>query len=291
MANGRVPGPIGRYRSGDEDAHGHVSTPWSLGLALWHAGRQSPQPCFPDWVTVRRQHPLFLHSNMLGEPLDYDRLYQSIARWEGVIRHMYLDTHQPPLVTVGAGNMLQDVGAAQALPFIDAATNHAATREQIAHAFRSVAAKPGGHPSKFYLLRPSIELPEAKVKELAVNRLKVEFIPKIKKLYPEFDFFPLPAREALIDVAYNAGVGSPERVVHGKTHKATGLYKFRRLKTAIDAGDWTTAALSCHRSSSRPERNEWTRKLFERAASLAALEAGPSRYLHIQGGHLKPPVF
>jgi GH24 family phage-related lysozyme (muramidase) len=187
--------------------------------------------------------------------------------------------------------MLPDVAAAQALPFINAATNRPATREQIAHAFRSVAAKPGGHPARFYELHPSIELPTETVKELAIKRLKVEFIRNIKKLYPEFDYFPLPAREALIDIAYNAGVGSPERVAHGKTHKATGLYKFRRLKIAIEARDWTAAALSSHRSSSRPDRNEWARNLFERAASLAALEAGPDLHLHIYGGHLKPPAF
>jgi GH24 family phage-related lysozyme (muramidase) len=156
----------------------------------------------------------------------------------------------------------------------------------IAHAFRAVAARPGGHPAKFYHLHPSVELPEEKVKELAIKRLKEEFIPKIRSLYPEFDSFPLPAREALVDIAYNAGVGSPEKVVHGKTHKASGLHKFRRLKAAIDDRDWTAAALSSHRSSSRPERNEWTRKLFEQAA----LETGPTRHLRIHDGHLRPPA-
>jgi hypothetical protein len=58
------------------------------------------------------------------------------------------------------------------------------------------------------------------------------------------------------------------------------------MKAAIDDRDWTAAALSSHRSSSRPERNEWTRKLFEQAA----LETGPTRHLRIHDGHLRPPA-
>jgi GH24 family phage-related lysozyme (muramidase) len=200
---------------------------------------------------------------------------------------MYLDTHKPPLVTVGAGNMLQDAVAAQALPFVNAATNRPATKEEIAHAFRVVASMPGGLPAERYHLSPSIELPEETVKELAISRVRTEFVPKIKKLFRGFDGFPVAAREAIIDIAYNAGVGSPETVVHGKTHAATGLHKFHRLKTAIEAGDWLAAARSSHRSSSRPERNEWTRELFERAAR----EDGTSHRLHLLDKHLKPPVF
>ena len=283
MAHGRIPGPIGL--GGEEE--GLVSTAGPLRLAPPFSGRPLPQPSFSTAGAIRQRRPLILRSSTLGEPTDFDRLYRGIVRWEGVVCHMYLDTHDPPLVTVGAGNMLQDVAAAQALPFINASTKHTATKEEIAHAFRTVAAKTGGHPAKFYLLHPSIELPEEKVKELAIKRLKGEFIPKIKSLYPGFDFFPLPAREALVDIAYNAGVGSPAKVVHGKTHKATGLHKFRRLKAAIDDRDWTTAALSSHRSSSRPERNEWTRKLFEQAA----LETGPVRRLGVHDGHLRPPAF
>ena len=285
MAHGFIPGPIGLFR--EEDDHGLVSTAGPLGLAPPFSGGGLPQPFFSTAGAMRQKRPLFLRSSTLGDPTDFDRLYRGIVRWEGVVRHMYLDTHEPPLVTVGAGNMLQNVDAAQALPFINTTTKHPATKEEIAHAFRSVAAKPGGHPAKSYHLHPSIELPEEKVKELAIKRLKEEFIPKIRSLYSGFDSFPFPAREALVDIAYNAGVGSPAKVVHGKTHKASGLHKFRRLKAAIDDRDWTAAALSSHRSSSRPERNEWTRKLFEQAA----LETGPTRHLRIHDGHLRPPAF
>ena len=299
MPSGRIPGPIGRPGGGDwDDWHGRsgpsggeLLSTWSLGLSPAIVGRKSPQSSVSAFGVIRLQPPLFLHSNMLGEPLDYGRIYQNIVRWEGVVRHMYLDTHKPPLVTVGAGNMLPDVGAAQTLPFINAATNRPATKAEIAHAFHAVAAMPGGHGPKRYELSPSIDLPEEKVRELAITRLRTEFIPQIKKLYPGFDDFPVPAREALIDIAYNAGVGSPVRVVHGKTHEATGLYSFRRLKTAIEAGDWMAAARASHRSSSRPERNEWTRKLFERAAHLAALDDSHSHHLHLLGRRLKPPIF
>lgn len=292
MARGRVPGPTGAVgRGGESDPAGFVGPSGAVVSSMWSLGRGRSISVISNLGSVRHPAPLLLHSDFLGEQLDYDRIYRDIVRWEGAIPYMYLDTHKPPLVTVGAGNMLPDEGAAEALPFKNAATGQPATRTEKAHAFRAVAAMKGSLAAKHYRLHPSIELPEAKVKELAINRIKTEFIPQIKKLYPGFDGFPGPAREAILDIAYNAGVGQPERVAHGRKHKATGLFGFHRLKTAIDAGDWMGAARASHRSSSRPDRNEWARKLFEQAAHLAARRDGPSHSLDFLGAHLKLPVF
>jgi hypothetical protein len=70
---------------------------WSLGL-----GRSIS--VLSNLGSVRHPAPLLLHSDFLGEQLDYDRIYRDIVRWEGAIPYMYLDTHKPPPVTVGAGN-------------------------------------------------------------------------------------------------------------------------------------------------------------------------------------------
>jgi hypothetical protein len=92
-------------------------------------------------------------------------------------------------------------------------------------------------------------------------------------MFAGFDSYPLPAREALIDIAYNAGVGDEEKIVGGKTHKATGLHAFRHLRQAVESGDWLAAARASHRSSSRETRNKWTRELFEEAARIAGQKA------------------
>jgi type VI secretion system secreted protein VgrG len=246
----------------------------------------SSRPIGSSWY----QPPhLFLHGHLLGWPLDNDRLYRHLKRWEGVVGHMYLDTHKPPLVTVGAGNMVASVSAAQALPFVNARTGRRATKDEIAYAFQKVTAMSGARPASHYRLSPSIEIPEERIKELALERLRTEFIPGIKKLFRRFDDFPLPAREAIIDIAYNAGVGRAESHSHGRAHKATGLHGFHWLKLAIEDGDWMAAARSSHRSSARPERNRWTRDQFEHAAYLTAVRGPSEQQWHLVGGQLKPP--
>jgi hypothetical protein len=91
--------------------------------------------------------PLFLHGHLVGWPLDIDRVYRDLKRCEGVVGHMYLDTHQPPLVTIGAGNMLPNVSAAQSLPFVNTRTGRPATKDEIAYAFQKVTAMPGAPPA------------------------------------------------------------------------------------------------------------------------------------------------
>src|SRR5450432_132296 len=233
--------------------------------------------------------PLFLHSLLLCRPLDYDRLYRQLDRWEGIVGHMYLDTHKPPLVTVGAGNMLSSVSSAQALPFRNVTAGRPATRDEIAHVFEAVGAMPGALPASHYRVKPILELPKREIKELAVGRLRTDFIPKIKTLFWHFDDFPLPAREAIIDIAYNAGIGKAESHVHGTLHRATGLHGFHRLISAIDSGDWMAAARASHRFSSRPERNKWTRDLFEEAAYLVTLRDPAYKRAILLGGRLRPP--
>lgn len=258
----RKSGPLGLHLHLDGAFEPHLSftyparlvLPGPLGTASWH-----------DAI-----------SDSLGKigggqtQLDYDKVYQHIKRWEGVIRHMYLDTHDPPLVTVGAGNMLPNSAAAQALPFINTRSNKPATPDEISAAFHSVAAMTGGLPARKYKLNPSLEISEETAKALAVSRLKREFLPGLRKWSRGFDRFPLPAREALIDMAYNGGVGRPEKVVKGTLKGPTGLYKFRRLMAAAAAGNWLAASMACHSSSSRPERSQFRKDLFREAARIVA---------------------
>jgi GH24 family phage-related lysozyme (muramidase) len=185
---------------------------------------------------------------------------------------MYLDTHNPPLVTVGTGNMLPNAGAAQALPFVNAGTGKRATKEEIAVAYHKVAAMRGGlRPPSRYIQEPNIEITEEEAKQLAFARLKKEFIPGLRRWVKGFDHVPVPAREALIDMAYNGGVGHEARIVNGERHKSTGIHGFTHLKHAVETGAWQMAARVCHSSSSRPERNAWRSKLFERAARVSVM--------------------
>lgn len=117
------------------------------------------------------------------EGLNYDDLYGDIQRWEGVVRYMYLDTARPARVTVGTGNMLPNIAAAQSLPFVNTGTRQAATKAEIAAAFNAVAAMQGGLKATHYKQHPTICITEEKAKELALDRLKHEFVPGLRRLF------------------------------------------------------------------------------------------------------------
>lgn len=242
----------------------------------------------PPWGSTHRplgvphpqgQHPRRRrrHESPLAEALSPELVYKDLKDQEGVVLFMYLDTAKPPKVTVGVGNMLPNVAAAQALPFINVATKARATPDEIERTFKKVAAMEGSHPAATYKQHPSIEITEETAKTLALARLNAEFLPLLRRHFAGFDEYPLPARRALIDMIYNMGWSSGEER-HGKRPRH-GLITFGTLHRAAEAGDWKTAALHCHRRDTNPNsrrpshaalRNEWTKRLFEHADQLAS---------------------
>lgn len=192
---------------------------------------------------------------------------------------MYLDTAKPPKVTVGFGNMLPNVVAAQALRFVNTATNTPATKHEIESAFKTVAAMHGSLHNDKYKLHPSIEITKNDAKDLVMARLKKEYIPTLRRHLQGFDKYPLPARRALIDMIYNMGWASPAKDSHGKPLHVHGLVTFVPLIGAVEHGRWKEAAFHCHRKDSHPsqdknkpshaaKRNAWTKDLFEQIDRL-----------------------
>lgn len=110
--------------------------------------------------------------------------------------------------------------------------------------------------------------------------MKKEFIPTLRRHLQGFDKYPVPARQALVDMIYNMGWASPAKDAHRKPLPVHGLVTFVPLIRAVEHGRWTDAALHCHRRDTHPskdknkpshaaKRNAWTKDLFERAARLA----------------------
>jgi GH24 family phage-related lysozyme (muramidase) len=71
--------------------------------------------------------------------IDYAHAMVLLVPSEGYVEHMYLDTKG--LVTVGIGNMLPSVAAAQALPFVNRSTGNRATADEIAADYASVESQ------------------------------------------------------------------------------------------------------------------------------------------------------
>jgi GH24 family phage-related lysozyme (muramidase) len=182
------------------------------------------------------------------------RALRDLLHWEGDTKYLYVDTRG--FVTTGIGQLVKDAAAARELPFIDTRTGAPATAQQIDQAFAAVQQRPKGHTESWYATATHLRLPEETVRALAQSRLTNEFLPGLRRELPHFDSYPPSAQRALIDMAYNLGVG--------------GVGRFHSLRAACEAGDWAQAAAECHRRTCRAERNDWTRDLFLQAGAEAA---------------------
>jgi GH24 family phage-related lysozyme (muramidase) len=181
---------------------------------------------------------------------NWDAVRADFEQWEGKISYMYLDTRG--LVTVGIGKMLADVAAAQALAFVRRADGMAATAAEIAADFAAVSAQAAGKLAASYQKYTSLDLPDAVIGDLLKSVL-AGFESGLEQSFAGYDGYPLAAKRALLDMAYNLGID--------------GLLKFRKLKAAVEAGDWPTAAAQCHRNGPSDQRNDWTRARFLEAAN------------------------
>jgi len=181
-------------------------------------------------------------------PDQIGQMVDNLRRFEGASTWMYLDTHDPPLVTVGIGVMLPTVGDAVALPFRCIGADRGATENEVAAAYARVQRMRGGMGLSYYHGVTDIELPPEEVTALAERRLDGVFLPGLQQQFHAWDALPFPAQEVLIDMAWNLGL--------------TGLAKFRNLAAAVDRRDWARAADESHVSTSRPARNEWRAETF-----------------------------
>jgi GH24 family phage-related lysozyme (muramidase) len=180
---------------------------------------------------------------------NWDEVEADFEHFEGKVSHMYLDT--VGLVTVGVGKMLRDIAAAQELPFVRRADGAAASPAEIAADFNAVASQAKGKIASTYERYTALDLPDEAIAAL-LKTVVDGFEADLADAFAGYDSYPLAAKRALLDMIYNLGLA--------------GLLKFKKLKAAVEAGDWQGAAAQCHRNGPSQERNDWTRDQFLAAA-------------------------
>ena len=193
-------------------------------------------------------------------PTETRTLCTELIRWEGGCEHLYVDTCGN--VATAVGHRLPNAEAAIALPWRHRGTGVAATPSEIRAAFEQVRAQGVGHRAIAYRFASDLVLAAGVAVDLAATRVQRELLPGLRRLCANFDRCPLPARRALVDMAYDLGLG--------------GLAKFRTLIAACRRGDFATAAEHCHRRMTRGIRNVATRSLFLEAADLTATVHPPT---------------
>jgi len=181
-------------------------------------------------------------------------LKKNLIRYEGDVRHMYLDAEG--YVTIGVGHLVRDLEVALNLNLVVGKTGAIATDAQIAADYEAVKKQAKGSYAYNYKKYTQLIMKKVEVDRLTNKHIKI-FYNELKKLFPDFDGYPTEARLALLDMIFNLGMTKLRNL-------------FPKLNKAVKAKKWAEAAAE---SSRKPPvsnaRNNYVRKLFEAAAKNA----------------------
>jgi GH24 family phage-related lysozyme (muramidase) len=174
--------------------------------------------------------------------MDQNRVIARLEKFEGRIPYMYLCTGGE--VTVGIGHAIASAADAGQLSWAGAAGNAQA-------GWSAVAAAPRGMLASGYAALTTCRMGDDAINQLAAADV-ARFTASLEANFPRWDTYPEPAQEALFDMAYNLGIA--------------GLNKFHNMLSAVNAGQWETAAQQCHRMGIGDARNQETAALFLQAS-------------------------
>jgi GH24 family phage-related lysozyme (muramidase) len=185
----------------------------------------------------------------------YEMFVEDLKVSEGLILYMYLCTKGK--VTIGIGNMMPTVEDAKRLPFVNTSSGEAATDAEVANAYAAVSQMAWGMKSTKYKLSPSLEITEDFAFELAIARLKKEFLPQIRNKFPDFDRYPKSARRFMVDMAYNGGAG---------------FFAKRGMVVPIKQRDWLACIplVPVPPDPKRSARMNWRHQMLREAAAADA---------------------
>jgi hypothetical protein len=185
---------------------------------------------------------------------------QQLNTWEGDVLHAYLDTDQPPNLTVGKGTLISTVDAMLALPWKHERTLAPATSPEIVQEWNRVKAMPGSMVAAAYASPYGLTLLASDVDALTEKTLLI-LDGVLRADFAGYDSFPDSVKTRLLDMAWNLGS------VGLRTH-------YPRFDAAVEARNWTLAASECGRDTSDPSfnaRNAWTRQGFLDAAAAVGV--------------------
>jgi GH24 family phage-related lysozyme (muramidase) len=187
------------------------------------------------------------------------------TKFEGYLTFMYADVKN--LVTTGMGNLIDPIGAALSLPWVNS-DGSPASQQQISDAWNAVKARSdltqkGG---KAYKSITTIRLTDEGIDQLIQRRLKSNES-TLRSNYPGYDSWPADAQMAVLSMAWAMGPA----------------FKFGTFKKQVngDPPDFAAAATSSHMNDAGNPglvpRNAANKKLFENAAAVLKNKADPDK--------------
>lgn len=188
--------------------------------------------------------------------------------FEGRMPTMYLDTHAPPLVTIGVGNLIDPLESALALPFLWKGTHppRRATPQEITAEWTHVKCLVAlSHSSSsIWNTVTQLFLDDAAIDNLIYRRLDAnDAILKRRLQFANYESWPADAQLGVHSMAWAMGPA----------------FKFPKFELAMMRRDFTAAAAQCHMSDTDnpglTPRNRANYCLFMNAAQVDAGKLTP----------------
>ena len=192
-----------------------------------------------------------------NEKLDLNRVFEAIFSGEGYVDYMYLDTskkNDKSKVTIGYGIMIPSESAATKIPFHINGTP--ATQSQIKQAWNKVyksVSGINGYKYTYFKSMTTVRITKEVAKDLTMNHIKND-LSKARGAFPGFDTYPVPAQEAILDLAYNIGF------------EKEGIDGFHNFNRHIKNRDFASAAAESNRYQLADSRNKHVKYLLLLAA-------------------------
>lgn len=184
-----------------------------------------------------------------------------LEHFEGRFGHFYRDTATAGNLTIGLGCLIPDLATAQTLPFwcrdIGDQAARKATLSDVTWDWRRVSSMAPGNRAGFYRsVGTLVYLDDAGIDTLAAQRL-APILAGLAHLFPTWAAVPPGPRRALVDLAWNLGIGGLSKFVklRAAVESACERAAANDLKAAKDA--WAAAAREGQVPGGRKERNTW----------------------------------
>lgn len=190
------------------------------------------------------------------------------THFEGRTSWMYLDTHDPPLVTTGIGNLIDPVSLALELPWKHP-NGLPATQSEIYEEWGRVknAVDHAHGPLSWWKINAKLGLDSVDIDALVLSKAR-EFERILARRFPSWDNWPAPAQLATLSLSWAMGPG----------------FHFPKWEAFAQVENWTGCYLECwipdRNNPGLTPRNFANQKLFLQAATATDPEA---LFLNLKG--------
>ena len=197
------------------------------------------------------------NGNYISDEDLYAKMWKNIKRFENVKYHPYLDSKG--IITIGGGANVNDWNAFRQLNAVIG--NNFATETQkrknydIMQTFSNSKDAKGNYryhnmKADFFAPYTNIRISDAEARRLAQNHMNND-LAHLRKEFSDFDSFPLPLKEVLLDIQYN---------VKGGVNKYNwpNLYQAIQDRNVLDENG---IIYNVNRPDVQQERNDWAKDM------------------------------